>query len=57
MFFWFASLCILFSFAIILTRKKELVALLFKFVFPMLVTVALPQGAMDCSTMCDCDIS
>ena len=56
--FWFALLYVLSSFAIILTRKRGLVALL---VFWMSCyckcPVAFPRGAMGWSAVCDCGIS
>ena len=57
--FWYALLCVLFSFAIILKRKRELIALLF---LPngCLVTindVSLTHGAVGWSVLCDCGIS
>ena len=57
--FWYASLYVLSSFAIILTRKRELVALLFVFWMPCYCKcpVALPQGAVGWSAVCDCGIS
>ena len=54
-----ALLCVHSSFAIILMEKRELVALLFFFVF--LVSrdccVALPHGATSLPAVCDCGIS
>ena len=59
--FWYALLCILSRFAIILKRKKELVDLLAFVVLRMSCccecSVALPRGAIDWSAMCDCGIS
>ena len=58
--FCYALLCVLSSFAIILTRKRELVTLLklsswcrmtFKY------SVALPRGVMGWSAVCECGIS
>ena len=60
--FWYALLFVLSSFAIILTRKRELAALLLSS-FGCLITVnrkcpvALPRGAVGRSTVCDCGVS
>ena len=58
--FWQALLFVLSSFAIILKRKRELVALLL-LSFGCLVNckcyVALPHGAVGWSAVCDCDMS
>ena len=57
--FWYALLCVLSSFAIILKRKRELVALLL-LSNGCLVTindVALTHGAVGWSVLCDCGIS
>ena len=55
-----AILCVLSSFAIILKRKRELVALLF-IVLRMSCyckcSVTLPNGAMGLSVLCDCGIT
>ena len=48
------------SLAIILTRKRELVALLLSFLFISChckCPVALPHGAVGWSAVCDCGIS
>ena len=59
--FWHALLCVLSSFAIILERKRELIALLLLsygcFVTVNILSVALPHGAVGWSTVCDCGIS
>ena len=55
-FVWYALLCVLTSFAIFLKRKKELVALIL-LSYECLVTVALPDGAVGWSAVCDCGIS
>ena len=53
--FWYALLYVLSSFAIILARKKELVAfLLLSF---GCLAVALPQCVVGWSAVCDCGIS
>ena len=52
--FWYAFLCVLSSCAIILTRMKELVALLL-LSFGHLVA-ELPCGAVGWSIVCDCGI-
>ena len=58
---WCALLCVHSSFAVILMgkRERELVALLFYFIF--LVSrdcfVALPHDSMGLSAVCDCNIS
>ena len=60
--FWYALLFVLSSFAIILTRKRELAALLLSS-FGCLATVnckcpvALHHGVMGWSAVCDCGIS
>ena len=55
--FWCALLCVISSFAIILMRKRELVAKFF-FVFRMSCyckcSVALPDGAVGRSAVCEC---
>ena len=53
--FWYAFLCDLSSFAIILKRKSELVALLL-LSYGCLVTVNV-HGVMGLSAVCDCGIS
>ena len=59
--FWYALRCVLYSFAIILTRKSELVALLLlSFVCIVTVNVLmffLPHGAVGWSAECDYGIS
>ena len=47
------------SFAIILMRKRELVALLSlsSWFLVIVIVVALPQGVMGWSAVCDCGIS
>ena len=59
--FWNALLNVLSSFAIILTRKRELVAFNYFIVFRMSCyckcSVALPRGAVGWSVVCDCGIS
>ena len=57
--FWYALLYALSSFAITLTRKRELVASL---LLPLMscftcYIVALPHGAEGWSAVCDCGIS
>ena len=58
--FWYALLCVCSSFAIILKRKTEPVALLF-IVLRMSCycncSVALPHGALGWSAVCGCGIS
>ena len=54
--FWYAFLYVLSSFAIPLTRKRELVALLL-LSFGCKCPVALPHGAVGWSAVCDCGIS
>ena len=58
--FCYALLCFLSSFAIILKRKREVVALLL-LSYGCLVyckcSVTLPHGAMGWSAVCDCGIS
>ena len=59
---WYALLCVLSSFANILTRKIRLVALLLFFIALQMscyckCSVALPRGAMGWSAVCDCGIS
>ena len=58
--FWYALLYVLSSFAIILSRKRELVAL-FLLSFWMSCyckcPVALPHGAVGLSAVCGCGIS
>ena len=51
---YFIVRCILSGFAIILIRKIELVILI---LIVFLICVALPHGALDWSTVCDCGIS
>ena len=51
-----ALLCVFSNFAIILTRERELVALLWLSSW-CLVTVSVPHDAMGLSAMCDCGIS
>ena len=53
--FCYALLCVLSMLAIILKRKRELVALLL-LSYGSLVTV-LPNGAVGWSAVCDCGIS
>ena len=53
--FWYALFYVLSSFAIILMRKRELVALLL--LSCCKCSVALPRGAMGWSAVCDCGIS
>ena len=48
--FCYALLCVHSSFAIIFKRKKKLIAL-------VLLSVALPPGAVSWSAVCDCGIS
>ena len=59
--FWYALLYIILSFAIILTRKRELVALLLLSVESRVTLnalyVALPRSAVGWSAVCDCGIS
>ena len=57
--FWYALLCVLSSFAIILKRKRELVVLLLLSYLCLVLKcpVALPHGAVDWSAACDCVIS
>ena len=55
-FFWFALLYVLSSFAIILTRKRELVYLLVLSCYCK-CPVALPHGAVGWSSVCVCGIS
>ena len=52
-------LCDLSSFAIILERKRELVALLYCLTDILLLkcSVTLPHGAVGWSAVCDCGIS
>ena len=59
--FCYALLCVHSSFAIILKRKRKLVALLLYTALQMYCyykcSVALPRGAMGWSAVCDCVIS
>ena len=59
--FCYALLCVHFSFAIILKRKRNLVVLLLIISLQMYCyykcSVALPHGAMGWSAVCDCGIS
>ena len=55
--FCYAFLCVHSSFAIILMRKSELVALLFVSLVSRDCCVALPRGATGSSAVCDCGIS
>ena len=56
--FWYTLLYVLSSFAIILTRKKELVAfVVFQMSCYCKCSMALPHGAMGLSAVCDCGIS
>ena len=54
--FWYALHYVLSSFAIILMRKRELIALLLVFWMSCYCKcpVALPQGAVGWSAVCDC---
>ena len=53
-----AVLCVLFSLAIIVVWKRELIDLLsFPGVFGLYCSVALPEGAVGWSAVCDCSIS
>ena len=52
-----ALLCVHSSFAIILMRKRELVALFFIFLVARDCCVARPRGAKGLSAVCDCGIS
>ena len=56
--FWYALLYVLSSFAFILMRKRELVALIL-FSFECLVTIDVLWlfGASGWSTVCDCGVS
>ena len=53
--FWYAFLCVLPIFAIILTKKWELVALLMS--CGCYCSVALPNDAVGWSAVCDCGMS
>ena len=58
--FWYALFYVLSSFAIILTRKIELVLFAFSVVRMSCYCkcpVALPHGAVGLSAVCDCSIS
>ena len=57
--FWYALLYVISSYAIILTRKGELVALLYCLLdlLSHKYPVALPHGAVGWSAVCDCGIS
>ena len=58
--FCYALLCVHSSFAIILKRKRKLVALLLLSIQMYCYykcSVALPQGAVGWSAVCDCGIS
>ena len=57
--FWNLVLCVLSSFTIILTRKRELVALLLFFQMSCYCKsfVALLHGVVGWSAVCDCGIS
>ena len=52
--FWYALICVLSSFTIMLKRKRELVALL---LLSYGCLVALPHDAVGWSAVCDCGIS
>ena len=54
--FWYALLYVFSSFAIILTRKRELVTLLLLSCYCM-CPVALPHGAVGWSAVSDCGLS
>ena len=55
--FWYALLCVISSFAIILKRKRLLVALLLLSNSCLVTVNVLPNGAAGWSTVCDCGIS
>ena len=58
--FWYALLCVLPSLAIVLKRKRELVALLllsYGMSCCCICSAALPLGAVGWSAVCDRDIS
>ena len=60
--FCYALLCAHSSFAIILKRKRKLVAMLllsYRYIVTIInnCSVALPRGAVGWSAVCDCDIS
>ena len=57
--FWYALLCVLSCFAIILKRKRELVALLYvlRMSCYCICSVALPYGVVGWSAVCDYGIS
>ena len=54
--FCYALLCVHSSFAIILKRKRKLVALLL-LSYRKKYSVAIPSGAVEWSALCDCGIS
>ena len=54
--FWYALLYVLSSFAFILMKKRELVALIL-FSFGVTVDVLWLFGAVGWSTVCDCSVS
>ena len=53
--FCYVLLCVHSSFAIILNRKRKIVALLLS--YRCIVTVALSRGAVGWSALCDCGSS
>ena len=53
--FCYALLCVHSSIVIVLKRKRKLVALLL-LSYRCIVTMALPQGAVGWSAVCDCGI-
>ena len=57
--FCYALLCVNSSFAIILKRKRKMVALLllsYRCIVTVKCSVALSHGVMDWSAVCNCDI-
>ena len=54
---WYALLYVHSSFAIILTRKRELVALLLLSFGCLVIVNVLCHGAVGWSAVCDCGIS